>query len=111
VRSLALAQELVRLTDGTDPALLATLAAAYAETGNFADAVTTTSKARELAVKRGDAQLEATLAAQGESYRAGRPFRDINLRNTQTSNGAQGAVSGAATNASNSPNGSGLLIH
>jgi hypothetical protein len=42
-RAAALVQQLERLPAGEDPALLATLAAAYAETGRFPEAVTTRS--------------------------------------------------------------------
>ena len=78
-RSLTLAQELVRLTAGADPSALATEAAAYAETGKYAEAATTAGQARDLAAQQGNAAIEDALAPQLEAYRARQPFRDTNI--------------------------------
>jgi tetratricopeptide (TPR) repeat protein len=75
-KSLALAEELARLTGGTDPAVLATLAAALAETGNLTDAFATAQRASDLATQQGNQAVADGLVAQLDDYRAGRPYRD-----------------------------------
>jgi Flp pilus assembly protein TadD len=69
-RALELAREAVALSDPPDPAILGTLAAAYAETGQFAEAQ------RTLAFGQTNAALSDALQVQLRSYQAGRPFRD-----------------------------------
>jgi Flp pilus assembly protein TadD len=59
--AVALAGHAVELTRGREPMLLGTLAAAYAEAGDFDKAVETQQKAAELANQQGNAQLAAML--------------------------------------------------
>jgi tetratricopeptide (TPR) repeat protein len=60
-----------------NPIIGATLAAAYAETGRFADAIKTAENALPLATNSGNMALVELLRAQIELYRSGLPYRDI----------------------------------
>jgi tetratricopeptide (TPR) repeat protein len=55
--------------------LYGALAAAYAETGRFDEAVQAATRAVELSRKEGDAAATARYEAQLAEHRAGRPFR------------------------------------
>jgi tetratricopeptide (TPR) repeat protein len=74
--AIDLALRAVRLTDGREPAILGTLAAAYAEAGRFSEAVETAERAVSLAVARGDTALADTLRARIKLYQAGSPYRE-----------------------------------
>jgi len=63
------------LTGQRSPAMLLTLAAAYAETGRFSDALTTVGKAEELARTQGQKELEAEAGRLRAAFAAGQPFR------------------------------------
>ena len=52
------------------------LAAAYAETGQFPQAVATAERALALAKSAGQTTLTVQLQSQLDLYRAGRPCRD-----------------------------------
>jgi protein O-mannosyl-transferase len=71
-----LAMRAVALTRKNDPSTLDTLAAAYAETGQFTDAATTA----EMAVQIANAAAETNLASQIQSrlklYQAQQPYRE-----------------------------------
>ncbi len=64
------------LTGRKQPFLLGTLAAAYAEAGQFSEAVTTAQRAAELALATGQKDLALTNQKLMESYRAGKPYRE-----------------------------------
>ena len=70
------AQRAEELTSGREPAILDTLAAAYAEAGRFAEAVQTARKALELAEQQGKRPLAESIKAKIRLYEAGRPFRE-----------------------------------
>jgi Flp pilus assembly protein TadD len=70
--AVRLAQHAVALTRGTDADLLDTLAAAYAEHGRFAEALTTLERTRELVVEPGVREM---LEGRVRLYREGRPYR------------------------------------
>ena len=70
-----LAAHAVQLTSGNEPAILATLAAAYAETGRFDKAVELEQRATDLATQQGNASLAATLRARLAPLRAKTPIR------------------------------------
>ena len=53
-----------------------TLAAAYAEAGQFPEAITTARRAVQLATSRNNGALVAALEAQLKLYQAGSAFRD-----------------------------------
>ena len=55
--------------------LLATLAAAYAEAGRFAEAVAANDEARRVAEKAGRPDLLESLIERGALYDAERPYR------------------------------------
>jgi tetratricopeptide (TPR) repeat protein len=73
--AVALAERAARLPGGADPAVLDTLAAAYAEAGRFSEALNTANKALAVAESRGENALAKTIAQRIEIYRSGRPFR------------------------------------
>ncbi len=70
-RAVELARRGCELTNWQDANLLDTLASAYAECGQFDEAVTWATKALELA----DAEIKETVAGHVESFRDGRPAR------------------------------------
>jgi protein O-mannosyl-transferase len=74
--AVKLAQWAVKLTRGRDPTLLGTLAAAYAETGQFLEAIEAAEQAVSLADSRGDANLAKALRGQLQFYQAGAPYRE-----------------------------------
>lgn len=73
--AVTLAEHAVDLTSGRDPALLATLAAAYAEAGRFERAVELEKRATDLATQQGNAPLAATLRARLTQLQAKTPIR------------------------------------
>src|SRR5207249_10415894 len=74
--AVRLAERACELTQRREPVLLGTLAAAYAETGRFTDAVTTAQKAIELAAAAGQKEVADKNRQLLELYRADKPFRD-----------------------------------
>jgi tetratricopeptide (TPR) repeat protein len=75
-QALALVRRANELCGGRDPVVLRTLAAAYAETGAFAEAVQAAERALQLPATASDTALHGTLLNQLASYRVGRPVRD-----------------------------------
>jgi tetratricopeptide (TPR) repeat protein len=75
-RALELAQHANQLARGRNPVFLGTLAAAYAETGRFADAIATARTALELASRRRDSHLAQALRMQIQHYEYGLPSRE-----------------------------------
>src|ERR1035441_6373154 len=73
--AVTLAGHAVDLTSGRDPALLATLAAAYAEAGRFDKAVELEKRATDLATQEGNAPLAATLRTRLTQLQAKMPIR------------------------------------
>ena len=61
---------------GEDATALDALAAAYAETGRFPEAVQTAAKALNLAERRSDRSLAEAISARIAFYKAKTPFRD-----------------------------------
>ena len=80
-RALALARQLVRLSGGNNPAMLDTLAAACAETGQFPEAVDAAQQALELARAQNNTALAESLRQQIKLFQAGSPFRSAPLTN------------------------------
>jgi protein O-mannosyl-transferase len=76
-KAVALAERANRLTNGRNPIIGVTLAAAYAEAGQFSDAVKTAEAARQIASDSGNLQLADGIRGYLELYRSGRPFRDV----------------------------------
>jgi tetratricopeptide (TPR) repeat protein len=75
--AVRLAEAARELTGGTNPVVLDTLAAAYADAGRMEDAVRVGLQAEELAMKSGMPPLAREARRRvDEFYRAGRPFRE-----------------------------------
>jgi len=72
-RAITLATEACKLTDYKKAHILSTLAAAFAETGDFKSAVKWSEKAVEL----GAEDQKDVLVKELESYRAGKPWREL----------------------------------
>ena len=72
--AVRLANQAVELTQSNNPGTLDTLAAAYAENGDFAKAIETATKA--LVLKSISSSMAAPIQARLELYRAHRPFRN-----------------------------------
>ncbi len=75
-KAVELARQAVELTGDKDPATLDTLAAAYAETGRFAEAVKTAQQALELAVAQNKPAWTGRIKAHIRLFKAGTPLRD-----------------------------------
>ena len=74
-KAVELAQRANQLTGNRNPVVLGTLAAAYAETGRFLEAVETALRALELAEMQSNTALANAIRSQMELYQAGTPFR------------------------------------
>ena len=74
--AIALAERACKLTEYKQPLMIGTLAAAYAEAGRFADAVTTAEQAKTLAEQTNQMELAAKNRVLLELYRSGQPGRD-----------------------------------
>ena len=75
-RAVLLATEVARETGGRDPQALDTLAAAYAEVGDFSKAMEAGTVALKIATQQGETNLAGAIAARLEVYQHGKPFRD-----------------------------------
>jgi len=75
VEALNLAQRANQLTGGNNPAILGTLAAAYAEQGRFPEAVETVQRAVQLAETQNNPTLSNFLRQHLKIYQAGKPLR------------------------------------
>lgn len=71
-RAVTLAKEAVRLTEHKNPSLLDSLSVAYAETGNFQEAIRWQTKAIELAPE----PMKEALRQRLQLYISGKPFRE-----------------------------------
>ena len=74
--AVAFAVRALELYGGKDAQALDTLAAAYAEKGQFADAALTARRAQALAAQQNHPALAHDIAARIALYDAGQPFRD-----------------------------------
>ncbi len=74
--AVRLAEEANRLSGGKKFVVLDTLAAAYAETGQFPAAISTAQKAASLARLAGQSNLAAAIEARMKLYQSGKPFRE-----------------------------------
>lgn len=74
--AVELAERADRSTGNANPVIVATLSAAYAEAGRFAEAVKTARRALDLAAKTGHSALADAIRAQVELYESGSPTRD-----------------------------------
>jgi tetratricopeptide (TPR) repeat protein len=74
-KAIELARQTDQLAGSTDPMMASILAAAYAEGGQFNQAVATARRALELA-RQDNATMVTTIQAQLKCYEAGSAFRD-----------------------------------
>jgi tetratricopeptide (TPR) repeat protein len=75
-KAVQLAEQANRLTGGDDPTILHALAAAYAEDGQFPNAVQTAQRALELADAQGITALAKSLRSEIVLYQAGSPYHE-----------------------------------
>jgi cytochrome c-type biogenesis protein CcmH/NrfG len=75
-QAVELAERAVRLKESNQAQVLGTLAAAYAETGRFKDAVDTAQKAVAAANAAGDSRTAAIHGKLIQFYSAGRPYHE-----------------------------------
>lgn len=75
-QAVTLAQRANELSGARNLPVLRTLAAAYAEAGQFAEAISTARQAAQLADAQTNAVLAGELRSQLQYYQAGSPFRD-----------------------------------
>ena len=73
--ALPLAEHAVQLTSEREPAVLGTLAAAYAETGRFDKAIELEQRATEMATQQGNSALAQSLNARLALYQDKTPIR------------------------------------
>lgn len=81
-KAVDLAERADSLTRSKSPVISATLAAAYAEAGRFADALKTGQRALELANAEGNAARADSIRAQIAVYQSGAAFRDHRYSST-----------------------------
>lgn len=74
--AVRLAERASKLGGDTQPNVMGTLAAAYAEAGRFADAVRCAEQALDLAERAGLRELAQQTRARLALYRAGKPYRE-----------------------------------
>ena len=74
--AVRLAERACELTHNGEPSFIGTLAAAYAESGRFPEAVTTAGKAEQLATDAGSKKLAEENRQRLELYRAGKPYHE-----------------------------------
>ena len=78
-KAVQLAEDALRISGGRIPILFRTLAAAYAETGEFSKAIETAHQGIELANSQGNSGLATELQGNIALYRDHRPLRDTSL--------------------------------
>ena len=72
--AVALAEQARNLTNGRDPLILRTLAAAYAETGNYSKAIEVASAGLTLAREQKNPRLAASIQKELALYQVGSPY-------------------------------------
>ena len=78
--AVALAEQAIHLAGHTNPPLLDTLAAAYAEAGRFPEAVSTEQQAITLAAAVGNAEAIEEFRTRLRRYQAGQPYHSPQRR-------------------------------
>jgi len=84
-KAVQLAAQAVRISGGRIAILFRTLAAAYAETGRFSQAIQTARRGVELANSQGNSSLATELQANIALYQKQQPLRDPSLTNASPS--------------------------
>ena len=78
-RAVELAERALKLAGGINPILYRTLAAAYAESARFDDAIATAERGREFAEREGNRELTDEFVGVLAHYRQHQPMRDTSL--------------------------------
>ncbi len=81
--AVQLAEKANQLSKESNPVFIRTLAAAYAQAGQFENAIETARRAAEQANARGAHGLAVQIQDDVDLYRRGAPLRDRNLQNAQ----------------------------
>jgi tetratricopeptide (TPR) repeat protein len=84
-RAVELGEKALRISGGKIAMVYRVLAAAYGETGRFADAIETAQRGSELATTQGNPALAAELESNIALYQSGRPLRDPSITNGSSS--------------------------
>jgi len=84
-KAVQLAEQALRISGGRIPIIFRTLAAAYAESGQFSEARQTAQRGIELANSQGNSALAAELQGNIALYQERQPLRDSNLTNGSSS--------------------------
>ena len=79
-KAVQLAQNAVRLAGGENPMVLRTLAAAYAESGEYSKAAEIAQRASDLAAAQRNPSLAETLRNEMALYRTNTPHREVPKR-------------------------------
>jgi tetratricopeptide (TPR) repeat protein len=87
-KAVELAEHADHLTGNANASVSATLAAAYAEAGQFPNAITTAKRALQLATDQGNTALADAIRAQIRLYQSGFPYR-YNSRLSISTSGTQ----------------------
>ena len=80
-KAVQLAEQAMRISGRRIPVLFRTLAAAYAERGQFSEAIQTAQQGIELANTQGNSKLATELSGNIALYQERRPLRDPSLTN------------------------------
>ena len=80
-KAVGFANEAVQLSGGREPSFLRTLAAAYAESGRFSEAVAAARQASVIATMQGKTKLANSLEKDLVLYRSRLPLRENSLSN------------------------------
>src|SRR5678816_3557160 len=80
-RAVELAERALRISGGKIAMIYKVLAAAYAESGRFADAIETAQRGAELATSQCNPALAAELKSNLALYQSGTQLRDPSIRN------------------------------
>ena len=84
-KAVQLAEQALRISGGRIPIIFRTLAAAYAESGRFSEAIQTAQQGIELADSQGNSGLATELQGNIALYQERRPLRDPSLTNGSSS--------------------------
>src|SRR3954463_7071904 len=83
--AVELAEKALRVSGRNIPMIYKVLAAAYAESGRFADAIESAQRSAELATNQGNPALATELQNNIAMYQSGRPLRDPSITNGSSS--------------------------
>jgi tetratricopeptide (TPR) repeat protein len=85
VRAVELAEKALRISGGKIPMIYRVLAAAYAETGRFSNAIESAQRGADLANSQGNPGLATELESNIALYQSSTPLRDLSITNGSSS--------------------------